>query len=97
MLPVTHGVEYTSLHIVLYTFILIAASLLPFATGMSGLLYLVGAVVLGSIHLYWSVQIMRGNPTAPMATFKFSIIYLMAIYMIMLIDHYVSPALFANG
>ena len=97
MLPVTHGVEYTSLHIVLYTFILIAASLLPFATGMSGLLYLAGAVVLGSIHLYWSVQIMRGNPTAPMATFKFSIIYLMAIYMIMLIDHYVSPALFANG
>ncbi len=91
MLPVTHGVEYTSLHIVLYTFILIAASLLPFATGMSGLLYLAGAVTLGAIHLYLSIKIMRGNPDAPMQTFKFSIIYLMLIYMIMLIDHYVSP------
>lgn len=97
MLPVTHGVEYTSLHILLYTFILIAASLLPFATGMSGVLYLAGAVVLGIIHLYWSIQIMRGNPKAPMQTFKFSIIYLMAIYMIMLIDHYVSPTILMGG
>lgn len=97
MLPVTHGVEYTSLHILLYTFILIAASLLPFATGMSGLLYLAGAVTLGIIHLYWSIQIMRGNPDAPIKTFKFSIIYLMALYMIMLIDHYVSPTLLVSG
>ncbi|MEE8057788.1 MAG: heme o synthase [Pseudomonadales bacterium] len=91
MLPVTHGVQYTALHILLYTLVLIAASLLPFATGMSGPLYLAGAVVLGLIQLYWAIEIMRGNPRAPMKTFKYSIIYLMAIYMLMLADHYMFP------
>ncbi len=89
MLPVTHGVEYTAFHILLYTFVLIAASLLPFATGLSGLVYLAGAVVLGVIHLYYSIAIMRNKPGAPMATFKYSLVYLMAIYIIMLVDHYV--------
>lgn len=89
MLPVTHGVEYTAFHILLYTFVLIAASLLPFATGLSGLLYLAGAVILGVIHLYYSIAIMRDKPGAPMATFKYSLVYLMAIYIIMLVDHYV--------
>ena len=89
MLPVTHGVEYTAFHILLYTFVLIAASLLPFATGLSGLLYLTGAVILGVIHLYYSIAIMRDKPGAPMATFKYSLVYLMAIYIIMLVDHYV--------
>lgn len=91
MLPVTHGVKYTALHILLYSFVLIAASLLPFATGMSGPLYLAGAVVLGLIQLYWAIAIMRGNPRAPMKAFKFSIVYLMAIYLIMLLDHYLFP------
>ncbi len=91
MLPVTHGVKYTSLHILLYTLVLIAVSLLPFATGLSGPLYLAGAAILGALHLYWSIEIMRGNPKAPMETFKFSIIYLMALYTIMLVDHYVFP------
>ena len=91
MLPVTHGVKYTSLHILLYTLVLIAVSLLPFATGMSGPLYLAGAAILGALHLYWSIEIMRGNPKAPMETFKFSIIYLMALYIIMLVDHYMFP------
>ena len=89
MLPVTHGVEYTAFHILLYTFVLIAASLLPFATGLSGLFYLAGAVILGVIHLYYSIAIMRDKPGAPMATFKYSLVYLMAIYIIMLVDHYV--------
>ena len=89
MLPVTHGVEYTAFHILLYTFVLIAASLLPFATGLSGLIYLAGAVLLGVIHLYYSIAIMRDKPGAPMATFKYSLVYLMAIYIIMLVDHYV--------
>ena len=89
MLPVTHGVEYTAFHILLYTFVLIAASLLPFATGLSGLLYLAGAVILGVVHLYYSIAIMRNKPGAPMATFKYSLVYLMAIYIIMLVDHYV--------
>lgn len=91
MLPVTHGVEYTALHIMLYTLVLVAASLLPFATGLSGPLYLAGALILGVIHLYWSREIMRGNPKAPMETFKYSIIYLMAIFIVMLVDHYVYP------
>ena len=89
MLPVTHGVKYTALHILLYSFVLIAASLLPFATGMSGLIYLAGATILGAIQLYWAVSIMRGKPRAPIMTFRFSIIYLMALYIIMLIDHYI--------
>ncbi len=88
MLPVTHGVEYTALHIMLYSLILIAASLLPFATGMSGLVYLAGASLLGVVQLYWAIQIMRGKPKAPMEMFKYSLIYLMAIYIIMLVDHY---------
>lgn len=91
MLPVTHGVKYTALHIMLYTLVLIAISLLPFATGMSNVLYLAGAVVLGLIYLYYAVRIMRGDPAAPMASFKYSIIYLMAIYIIMLLDHYLFP------
>ena len=92
MLPVTHGVKYTSLHILLYTFVLLAATILPFATGMSGPLYLVAAVVLGGFFLYWAIAIMRGVPNAPFATFKFSIVYLMALYMSMLLDHYVYPS-----
>jgi protoheme IX farnesyltransferase len=88
MLPVTHGVKYTALHIMLYTLILLAATLLPFATGMSGPLYLLGALVLGGIFIYRAWQIMQGDRRAPMATFKYSIIYLMALYMVMLLDHY---------
>ena len=91
MLPVTHGVKYTALHIVLYTFILLAATLLPFATGLSGPLYLVAASLLGAGFLYWSFSIMRGNPKAPMATFRYSIVYLMLLYIVMLLDHYIYP------
>jgi protoheme IX farnesyltransferase len=88
MLPVTHGVEYTAFHIMLYSLVLVACSLLPFATGMSGLVYLAGALVLGVVQMYWAVQIMRGKPKAPMEMFKYSIIYLMVIFIIMLVDHY---------
>ncbi|MDP5210996.1 heme o synthase [Microbulbifer sp. 2205BS26-8] len=89
MLPVTHGVAYTNLHILLYTFILFAVSLLPFATAMLGWLYLLGAVVLGLGFFYWSIAMLRGrDPNAGMETFKYSIIYLMALFCIMLLDHY---------
>lgn len=91
MLPVTHGVKYTSLHILLYTFVLLAASLLPFATGLCGPLYLAGASVLGLIFLYYAVAIMQEKPNAPMRTFWFSIVYLMALFLIMLLDHYLFP------
>jgi heme o synthase len=92
MLPVTHGERHTALHIMLYTLILFAVTLMPFATGMSGPLYLLGAVVLGIGFLYWAVVLMIGkNDKAPMDTFRYSIIYLMALFLIMLVDHYVFP------
>lgn len=92
MLPVTHGVKYTAFHIMLYTFILLAATMLPFAVGMCGPLYFVAAIGLGLGFVYWSFQIIRGNEKAPMATFKYSIVYLMALYIVMLLDHYMFPA-----
>ncbi|MCB1697954.1 MAG: protoheme IX farnesyltransferase [Pseudomonadales bacterium] len=92
MLPVTHGVAFTKLHILLYTVIMILITLLPFATRMSGPLYLLGAVVLGGGFLYWAIELLRDkNPNAPMETFKYSIIYLMALFVVMLIDHYLFP------
>lgn len=93
MLPVTHGVAYTKLHILLYTLIMIAVSLLPFATGMFGWLYLLGAIVLGLGFLYWAIAMLRNkNPNAGMDTFKYSIIYLMALFGSMLFDHYLISA-----
>lgn len=89
MLPVTHGVKFTALHILLYTIIMFLITLLPFATGLSGWLYLAGAVLLGGVFLYWSIEIMRGrNERAPMETFKYSITYLLALFVIMLLDHW---------
>ncbi|MGJ8687102.1 MAG: heme o synthase, partial [Spongiibacteraceae bacterium] len=92
MLPVTHGIQYTKLHTLLYTILLFVVTLLPFATGLSGSLYLLGAVCLGSGFIYWAIILMRGrNPGAAMATFKYSIIYLMALFIVMLLDHYMLP------
>lgn len=89
MLPVTHGVKFTALHIFLYTVIMILITLLPFATLLSGWLYLSGAVILGAVFLYWSIEILRDkNPQAPMETFKFSITYLLLLFIIMLADHW---------
>lgn len=89
MLPVTHGEKYTKLHILLYTLIMIVITVLPFVVGMSGWLYLLGALVLGAGFLYWAIVMMIGkNPDAGMDTFKYSIVYLMALFVIMLLDHY---------
>ena len=89
MLPVTHGKRFTTLHILLYTLIMIAVSLLPFVMGMSGVLYLVSALVLGLRFLYWAVVLIRdNNPQAPLKTFRYSITYLMLLFMAMLVDHY---------
>ncbi|MAT94241.1 MAG: protoheme IX farnesyltransferase [Halioglobus sp.] len=98
MLPVTHGVAFTKLHILLYTIIMFLITLLPFATRMSGPLYLLGAVVLGGGFLFWAVELLRDrNPKAPMETFRYSIIYLMALFVIMLIDHYLFPIQGSGG
>ena len=92
MLPVTHGAAYAKLHILLYTFILIAVTLLPFATHMLNVLYLVGALILGAGYLYYSVVLlMSKEKDAGMDAFKYSIIYLMALFAIMLLDHYLMP------
>ena len=89
MLPVTHGDRYTRLHILLYTIIMVVLTVLPFVTGMSGWLYLLGALVLGAGFLYWAIVLMIGkNPDAGMDTFKYSIVYLMALFIVMLADHY---------
>ncbi|GAB3111042.1 protoheme IX farnesyltransferase [Aestuariicella hydrocarbonica] len=93
MLPVTHGERYTKIHILLYTVMLFAVSLLPYATGMLNWLYLLGAVVLGVGFLYWAVRLLLSDDASlGMDTFKYSIIYLMALFVIMLADHYFVPA-----
>ncbi len=91
MLPVTHGERYTKVHILLYTLMLFAVSLLPFVTGMLNVLYLLGAVVLGLGFLYYALRMFGGDKNAGMDAFKYSIIYLMALFIIMLLDHYLLP------
>ncbi|WP_026337623.1 heme o synthase [Teredinibacter turnerae] len=92
MLPVTHGDSYTRLHILLYTVILIAVTLLPFATRMMGYCYLLGALVLGAGFLYRALKLLVSkDPKQGLETFKFSIIYLMALFIVMLVDHYLFP------
>ncbi len=89
MLPVTHGNHYTELHILLYTLILLAATLLPFATGMSGWIYLAGATVLGLRFLQYAIRLLRDDDRqVALATFKYSITYLMALFVVLLVDHF---------
>jgi protoheme IX farnesyltransferase len=93
MLPVTHGNRFTALHILLYTILMFLITLLPYATLLSGWIYLVSAVVLGVIFLYWSIEILREkNPKAPMETFKYSINYLLLLFVAMLADHWILGA-----
>jgi protoheme IX farnesyltransferase len=92
MLPVTHGEKYTKLNILLYTLIMFAVTMLPFVFGMFSWIYLTGAVILGGIFLYWSIVMIIGkNPQAGMSTFKYSILYLMLLFVVMLADHYILP------
>ena len=90
MLPVTHGAEFTRLHIVYYTVLLILVSLLPYLTGMSGALYLVAAIGLGLWFLYYAVLLKKtADDVIAMKVFKVSIIYLMVLFAALLVDHYV--------
>lgn len=92
MLPVTHGVPYTKVHILIYTFVLFAVSLLPYVIGVQNWLYLLGAVVLGAGFLFWSVKLLVSKKSGiGMDTFRYSIIYLMLLFLIMLVDHYLFP------
>jgi protoheme IX farnesyltransferase len=94
MLPVTHGVPFTRLQVLLYTILLLVVSVLPFVTHMSGLLYLVGALLLGAGFLRYALRLMRTD-TIAMKTFGYSIVYLMGIFALLLVDHYV-PAIQAH-
>jgi heme o synthase len=90
MLPVTHGVEFTRLHILLYTIVLFIVTLLPYLVGMSGLLYLVSAVLLGGGFLYYAIRMQFDHADRlAMQTFSFSIVYLMIMFAALLIDHYI--------
>ena len=92
MLPVTHGVAYTKLHILLYTIIMILVTLMPYIIGMSNILYLSSAIALGAGFLYWSLVLLKGNNRgAPMKTFRYSIVYLMLLFIALLLDHYILP------
>jgi len=98
MLPVTHGVKFTKICIVLYTLLLLATSLLPYVTGMSGSVYLTLAIVLGSAFLIQTLilfqtnheQRERGAELAALRTFSFSITYLLLLFASLLLDHYLS-------
>ena len=97
MLPVTHGNEYTRLQILLYTFVLFAATLLPYVHGMSGPIYLAGAVVLGAWFIALAWQLQRGYSEAlARKTFRFSIWHLSLLFAALLLDHYLSPWIFAR-
>jgi protoheme IX farnesyltransferase len=89
MLPVTHGSEFTRLQILLYTFVLFAACLLPFVYGMSSWLYLATAVVLGIGFCWYAWRLMRSYSDAlARATFRFSLIHLSVLFAALLLDHY---------
>jgi protoheme IX farnesyltransferase len=90
MLPVTHGVAYTRLQVLLYTVLLFLVTLMPFLTRMSGLIYLIAALILNSIFLYYAL-VMKFTDRAelPMRVFKFSVQYLMWLFAALLVDHYI--------
>jgi len=90
MLPVTHGIEFTKTSILLYTVLLCVVCLLPYLIGMSGLIYLIGSSLLnaGFLHYAWKLKFTATEQTA-MQTFKFSIIHLMVLFVVLLVDHYV--------
>jgi protoheme IX farnesyltransferase len=98
MLPVTHGIVYTRWQVLFYTLLLVLVTLLPALTGMSGLIYLGGAIVLDTGFLYYAVRLL--NPPDdffPMKVFKYSIVYLMALFAFLLADHWLVGPMVHNG
>ena len=90
MLPVTHGQKFTRLHVLLYTLVLIASTLLPFVYGMSGWIYLATALVLDGMFLYYAVRIyIAYSDRLAQQTFRYSVVYLACLFTALLLDHYV--------
>lgn len=91
MLPVTHGVEYTRLQVLLYTLLLTVVTIMPFLTRMSGLVYLVAALVLNGWFIYYALVLkITAQEGLPMRVFKFSVKYLMWLFAALLVDHYLT-------
>jgi protoheme IX farnesyltransferase len=89
MLPVTHGNEFTRLFILLYTILLVLVTIMPYLAGMSGLIYLVTALTLGGIFLWYTVRLkIDASFELPMRVFRYSINYLMILFAALLVDHY---------
>lgn len=89
MLPVTHGIEFTKVSVLLYTLLLLVATWLPYLTGMSGLIYLVAATILGLIFIGYALKLKYvDDDTTAMRTFGYSIVYLFALFISLLVDHY---------
>lgn len=89
MLPITHGISYTKKCIVFYAVLTAIASILPYVVGLSGLAYLITALVLNAIFISYTVRLLpkNANPTLAIRTFHFSIVYLTLLFLVMLIDH----------
>ncbi len=92
MMPVTHGIRFTKLNILLYTALMCVATIMPFVIGMSHLLYLCGVLLLNARFLQWAFRLMRADdastPEVSMALFRYSITYLMVLFILMCTDHY---------
>jgi len=98
MLPVTHGAEFTRLHVFLYTLVLFAATLLPFVAGMSGPIYLAAAIVLGVLFSGYAWRLWRVySDSLARRTFRFSIVHLTLLFAALLLDHYLGPVLARGG
>jgi protoheme IX farnesyltransferase len=98
MLPVTHGVVYTRWQVLFYTVLLVLVTMLPALTGMSGLIYLAGAVVLDAGFIYYAVRLLNPpDELFAMKVFKYSITYLMALFALLLADHWLLAPLVQHG
>lgn len=94
MLPVTHGEEFTRLHILLYTIIMVAVTLMPVGSGMSGVIYLLAALLLNGVFLGYAIALYRNySDRLARTTFKYSILYLTLLFAALLLDHYLDPFL----
>lgn len=89
MLPVTHGDQFTKLHVLLYTIILCLITILPYLTQMSGLIYMVSAMVLNAVFMYYAIEIYRNySDQLARKAFRYSILYLALLFVALLVDHY---------
>jgi len=90
MLPVTHGIPFTKLHVLLYTFLLTAVSFMPFVTGMSGSLYMIGALILDAGFIYYAIALLKSTDNKiAIKSFHYSNFYLLMLFVCLLVDHYV--------